>query len=391
MKNNKLMIAAAGSGKTTYLVNAACKQSSGTVLVTTYTEANEAEIINRIVKKKGCVPSNITVQTWFSFLLQHGVRPYQSALDDSIHDVDIGFFLSSEKSGKKVDRQGKPIISNGHPIFWGEADFKKHYFTSTLKIYSDKVSKFVFESNKAVAQEIVSRMSRIFDHIYIDEVQDLAGYDLELIKLLFACQSSMLLVGDPRQVTYLTHHSTKYGKYADGQIKGFVENELGKTIDCEVDELTLNVSHRNNQAICDYSSRLYPAFETPKACDCKECRASPSDHEGVFRLRRTDIDRYLDKYMPVQLRWSVTTPIRTQYPAMNFGESKGATFERVLIYPTKGMCEWVKNNNHKLQNETRAKLYVGITRARRSTAIVMDYSDDDVFDAIDKYPVNDRS
>lgn len=30
---------------------------------------------------------------------------------------------------------------------------------------------------------IINRLSRIYSHIFIDEVQDLAGYDLELIKL----------------------------------------------------------------------------------------------------------------------------------------------------------------------------------------------------------------
>jgi DNA helicase-2/ATP-dependent DNA helicase PcrA len=38
MKNNKLIIAAAGSGKTTYLINEAMKFKDERVLITTYTE-----------------------------------------------------------------------------------------------------------------------------------------------------------------------------------------------------------------------------------------------------------------------------------------------------------------------------------------------------------------
>ena len=49
MKNNKLIIAAAGSGKTTFLVNQALAVNSETVLITTFTEANEQEIRNRII------------------------------------------------------------------------------------------------------------------------------------------------------------------------------------------------------------------------------------------------------------------------------------------------------------------------------------------------------
>lgn len=209
MNSNKLMIAAAGSGKTTFLVNEACKLSDETILVTTFTEANEKEIKDKIITKKGYMPANITVQTWFSFLLQHGVRPYQSILNDEIHQERIGFYLVSEKSGKKVTSHGQAILFKGKPIYWGVKDFKKHYFTSQLKIYSDKISKFVVEANRSSNGEVITRIGRIFNRVFIDEVQDLAGYDLEIIKLLFNSPSSVLLVGDPRQVTYLTHFSKK--------------------------------------------------------------------------------------------------------------------------------------------------------------------------------------
>ena len=279
--NNKLIVAAAGSGKTTYLVNKACEIKDETVLITTYTEANEAEIKQKIIKKNGCIPLNITIQTWFSFLLQHGVRPYQSVLDESIYDEDIGFFLTSEKSGKKFDGQGNPIIAGGNPIYWGENDFKKHYFTQSQKIYSDKLSKFVFKCNDESKNQIIERIARIFSYIFVDEVQDLAGYDLELLKLFFKSPSSTLLVGDPRQVTYLTHHSTKLKKYSDGQIKSFVENELGKKIQCDVDETTLNASHQKQSVDLQLPAKLYPSLSVPSACTCNECRDNAIDHEGV--------------------------------------------------------------------------------------------------------------
>jgi len=385
--NNKLIIAAAGSGKTTYLVNIASELEAESVLVTTYTEANEAGIRQGIIKKKGYIPSNITIQTWFSFLLQHGVRPFQSVLDESVHDIDIGFYLTSEKSGKKLDAQGNQITTaEGKPIFWGEKDFKKYYFTKSLNIYSDKISKFVFECNEKSKNKVIDRITRIYSHIFVDEVQDLTGYDLELIKLFFKSQSSVLLVGDPRQVTYLTHHTAKFRKYSDGQIKNFVEKELGKKIQCEVDETTLNASHRNNQLICDYSAKLYPSLPSPSACACKECREKVTDHEGVFIIKRSDVERYLSTYNPIQLRWSSSTQCNLNFRVMNFGESKGLSFDRVLIYPTNDMVKWVKDNNSTLKSEARAKLYVGITRARQSAAIVVDHKHNDTFEGIVKYP-----
>src|SRR3989339_2063511 len=79
---NKLIIASAGSGKTRFVVNDAIdKASQGiSVLITTFTEACEQEIRDRIVEKVGCIPEKIFVQTWFSFLISHGVKPYQGSL-----------------------------------------------------------------------------------------------------------------------------------------------------------------------------------------------------------------------------------------------------------------------------------------------------------------------
>lgn len=102
---NRLIIAAAGAGKTTYLVNQAIQQSVN-VLITTYTIANEMEIRKKFIELNGCVPHNVTIQTWYSFLLQHGVRPFQGVvLDDKIH----GMILVNKKSGKRYDSKNGPV------------------------------------------------------------------------------------------------------------------------------------------------------------------------------------------------------------------------------------------------------------------------------------------
>ena len=112
---NQLIIAAAGSGKTTYLVKNALQQSDN-VLITTFTIANEMEIRNKFLEFNGCVPHNITIQTWYSFLLQHGVRPFQGVvLDDKIN----GMILVDSKSGKKYD--GKY-----GPVYYGEEIGRAH-------------------------------------------------------------------------------------------------------------------------------------------------------------------------------------------------------------------------------------------------------------------------
>ena len=36
----------------------------------------------KFIEINGSIPKNVTIQTWFSMLLQHGVKPYQDYLTD---------------------------------------------------------------------------------------------------------------------------------------------------------------------------------------------------------------------------------------------------------------------------------------------------------------------
>lgn len=56
---------------------------------------------------------------------------------------------------------------------------------------------------------------------------------------------------------------------------------------------------------------------------------------------------------------------------MNFGDAKGLTFNRVIIYPTTPMQEWIFSHNKDLKPKSRARLYVAVTRAKYSVAIVI--------------------
>ena len=367
---NKLIIAAAGSGKTTHLVDKALKED-GNVLITTFTEANEGEIKKKLLKRVKYIPKNIVVQTWFSFLLHHGVRPYQGEMDNGLFSKKIGFFLFEGKSGKRYEKNGKPI-------YWGEDDLYKYYFTNDLKIYSDKIAKFVIECNQRVQNEVINRISRIYSHIYIDEVQDLAGWDLEILKLLFKSNSNAVLVGDPRQSTYTTNDSSKYKKYR-GKIQEFVSRECSKGV-CEIDTESLNVSHRNCQAICDFSSRLYPEYAKCEPCCCIQCRKHPAD-QGVFLVKLNDIESFRTQYNNVvELCDKESIP-----PAINFGASKGLGFDRVLIYPTEKIRKYLKSGNITEIESIKAKFYVALTRAKYGVGIVCDYDDYDYIEGLVKY------
>lgn len=358
MNQNKLIIAAAGAGKTTFLVDEALKIKDERVLITTYTQANEEEIKKKIIEVNRCIPSNVIVQTWFSFLLQHGVRPFQ------------GVFLE-----EKIN--GLILTNNKSAIFIPESNTKKHYFTSDLKIFSDKISQFAYRCNEKTNGCLIDRLSKIYGHIFIDEVQDLAGYDLELLKLFFKASLNTLLVGDPRQGTYSTNSSTKNKKYKKSAIIYFFEDD---SLRIETDNTSLTKNFRCNELICNLSNKLFPNFPPTISGN-----TDSTEHEGVFFIRPNDANEYLRTFSPVQLRDNIKTKVNESFRVMNFGESKGLSFDRVLIYPTKPILQWLSDNNSELAPTSRSKFYVALTRARFSIGIICDYPDNINLTGIQKW------
>ena len=146
------------------------------------------------------------------------------------------------------------------------------------------------------------------------------------------------------------------------------------------------VASRNNKWICTYSSSLYSTYPVCDPCECKKCRSYVEAHEGIFLIRKSYVDEYLKKYEPVQLRWNISIKVNPNYETRNFGRSKGLDFDRVLVYPTVDMKKWIFNNNYNLKNETRAKFYVAITRAKYSVGIVCDYPEEiDNIEGLEKW------
>jgi len=387
MKENRLLIAAAGAGKTTFLVNEAFQaisnDDSSNILFLTFTRSNANQIRNKIIsenlKKNGVqvIPPNIFVSEWFSFLLKDGVRPFKSQMDLRLKYKSIGLHHDFQYNNNIKRR---------------EDDILGHYFLN-YKIIPNAISKFVIKTNVKTKGCVISRIQSIYSHIFIDEVQDLSGYDLELIKELFCTKSSILLVGDPRQVTYTTHYERLNSPYKNGKIKEYIIENC-RNLKVSIDEETLRKSHRNNNLICEFSSRLYPNFEKTEKCSCEVCQANISPL-GIFVIREKDIDSYKSECDGTD--FCVLRSQKSVFPERNFGESKGLTFDHVLIYPTGPITKYLKTGvlikTEKVKGKVVekeafdiAKFYVAITRARHSVAIVYDFADDETFiEGIFKY------
>lgn len=372
MSKNRLLLSAPGSGKTTLIVDEVLAGDRSRTLITTYTDSNAEEIKQKFISKHGSVPSHVTILPWFSFLLKHGVRPYQFSMDSSLEAIKIGFYLQKGRSGRRGTNRF------GQPVYWGEENFKEFYFTKDYKIYSDKISKFIYTCNKdRVNGEVFERISRMFANVYVDEVQDLAGWDLELILLLFKSKSDVTLVGDPRQTIYATNDGGKHKPYRGGRIDAFLKEKGGKRLSYHEDTETLKNSHRNSGVICGFSSLLFPDYPPTEECSCEGCRHTDS-RMGIFLVHEDDVEAYKKNLLnSISLRWS-----GSGIDEMNFGISKGKTFDHVIIHPTEKMAEYLKSGYLSVldSQETLSKMYVAITRARFSVAFVYDHRGNDYAD-----------
>jgi DNA helicase II / ATP-dependent DNA helicase PcrA len=171
------------------------------------------------------------------------------------------------------------------------------------------------------------------------------------------------VVGDPRQHTYSTNRSRKNKQYLGHTMMGWLEQRAGI---CEIE--SRSESWRCNQKICDWADAIYP--ELPKTTSLNQVRTG---HDDVVLLAHEDVPVYVEKFNPTVLRWNKRTDT-LGLPAMNIGLSKGSTFDRVLIFPTQPMLQYIKSRDpHKLA--AREHLYVAVTRARHSVAFVVDRKD----------------
>lgn len=340
---SKIYLAAAGSGKTTFLIDY-LSGSDQKILYTTFTDENTEVAKEMVYQKCGCIPSNITVLPWFSFLLEHGVRPFQGSAGFG-REKFIGVDLNSR--GKNFNKRGT-----------------LHYYCNKSKeIYAAKLPALALRCNECSSGAVVDRIKELFDVVLIDEIQDMAGYDYNFIAALLSGGMPVIMCGDERQSTYRTNEGNKNKGLS---IERYLEKNKLTSI-CEVDRATLNETHRCSKDVIEFANMVYPEFPSTES----SCTDSDKIHNGVWAIPKSLAQKYCEFIDPVILRHSVTTQTANASTICNFGKAKGRTYNHVLIYPVSDMASWLQDASTQLKPQTRSKLYVAITRARFSVGFVV--------------------
>ena len=344
-KSNKLIIASAGSGKTTFLVDEALSRPDKRIAILTYTNNNISEIKKKFCEKHGGIPKEVDVMTWFSFLLRECTRPYQRSVYPKRRVKTIKF------TDARSDRYAK------------YADTERYYFRNGDEIYSDKISRFVSDCETNSNGLVTKRLADIYDEIFIDEFQDLAGYDLDLLEIFLKSGIRMVIVGDPRQCTYTTNSSAKNSQYHSIGIMKLICEWKNNSL-CQIEKHAK--SYRCNQKICDFADILWPDIETTVSYN-----SPATEHDGIFVVSEDTVHNYINHYKPDVLRYNRNANTYG-YPALNFGNAKGLEFERVLIIPHGPIKKYLQKGDVKDVEKSLEKFYVAVTRAKHSVAFLYD-------------------
>lgn len=345
---NTMSMAVAGARKTQSIVDACAGGELGPQrLVLTYTLTGQSELSSRLAQH--CGPGESPdVMGWYSFLLRHWIRPYLPLMYPGHRMHGLNF-------------EGDPgRYATGASRFLDGED----------RVYKLLLSKLAFDVGRSSKGAVLDRLQRIYDEIYIDEVQDLTGYDLEILTQLMKTNIDIHMVGDIRQSVFDTNPRDPMNrKYRGVKMLDWVRlHEKSGLMTLE----HLNKTWRSNQVIATFSDSVFPA--SFGFAPTESMQSIVTGHDGVFAVESAEADAYVVQYSPLCLRDSKTTAASVDLAFMNFGKVKGMTVDRVLIYPTKTTVAFLAKGTE-LAPKMACGLYVATTRARHSVAFVVDKPD----------------
>ncbi len=370
--HRKLLLASAGAGKSERIAKEALDfaASGSKVLLLTYTINNQVELVKHICRLNKFQPRNVVVKGWFTFLLEDMVRPYQRrVLPERVSGVVLNSSNPHLKNGIYIPGRGEKRDDNGVYNLL-------HFVTKNDNTaHTTFLSKLATRIHEETGGKPARRLADIYKAVFIDEVQDLVGWDFEVIRTILAANIGTFdCVGDFRQTIYQTSVANKKPRTNADKLAAFKKMGFEREL--------LNISWRCTQSICDLAHVIH-ASDGDYAPTISQVNGIPvefADHHGIFAVSPQHIDEYVARYNPIILRWSrqAKEQICQGRLTYNFGEAKGIGFNRVLILPTERYAKFLSGDHSTFGNndsdEVRNKLYVAITRARYSVAFLLDFS-----------------
>lgn len=332
--DKRIILAVAGSGKTTHIIDRLSLDERSIII--TYTENNYSHLRGRIIQKFGVIPENITLLTYFTFLYSFCYKPF---LHDRCRAKGINWH-TPPRFTLKLNRSNR-----------------RFYFDDFDRIYNNRIAKLV--EREQIEPLVMARLSKYFDQLFIDEVQDFGGHDFNLLTTLCSAALNITLAGDFYQHTFNTSRDGVINQslYDDYEIYKSRFLEAGLTIDTD----TLSHSYRCTPEVCEFiTEQLGINIQSHKETS-SNVRLITKEAE-IFEVFACD---YTAKLFFREHK---------KYPCYseNWGKSKGLDHfidVCVMLYPA-AMKAFDKGTLRNLPPSSRNKLYVACTRANNNLFFV---------------------
>lgn len=337
--DKRVVFAVAGSGKTSSIIDSLTADSR--CLIVTYTENNTRHLKNRVIEKFGEIPVGIRVYSYFTFLYSFCFRPL-CGYELKTKGINFNFPLP-----QYAQRSKKSAID--------------HYIDKSGRLYANRIAKLLIEFD--VIPDLIQRIEKFYDSVFIDEVQDFAANDFNLICALAVANVEMRLVGDFYQHTFDTSRDGNtqkslhecFDKYCDKLKKsGF-----------EIDLASLSNSYRCSPSVCDFVS----------------------ENLGIKILSHREdevVVEYVDNVGEVDSIFNDDSVVKLFYQksdsyagnTANWGNTKGLDhFQDVCVVLNPTTLKAFDNSNlGQLNPTTKNKLYVACTRAKGNLYFVSEKS-----------------
>lgn len=322
----KTIFAVAGSGKTTQLVN--MLDGNQRFLLLTYTENNCKNLCALVENKFGHIPENISISTYFSFLFSFCIRPF--IIEDRQKIQGLSFDPIPEKM--KYARGLVRYISAGGYIYHSRA--------------LDLIDTYIGLS------KVSERLSKFYDVVLVDEVQDFAGYDFDFIEMLGKAACHSIFVGDFFQHTFNTSNDGAKNKNLHKDYSKYRARFQAFSV---VDEISLSGSYRCSSEICNFV-RNNLGVNINSLC---------TSHNGTvtFLNEDSEIDMVMHNSHVKKLFYQCFYKYNCN--GSNWGDCKGLTFDDVCVVLNSGTSKFF--HQHLLCDlapQTKNKFYVACTRPR---------------------------
>lgn len=337
--DKRVVFAVAGSGKTSSIIDSLTVDSR--CLIITYTENNTRHLKNRVIDKFGEIPVGIRIYSYFTFLYSFCFRPL-CGYELKTKGINFNFPLPQYAQRSKKDT-------------------RDHYIDKSGRLYANRIAKLLIEFD--VVPDLIQRIEKFYDSVFIDEVQDFAANDFNLICALAKANLEMRLVGDFYQHTFDTSRDGNTQKSLHDCFDKYCEKLKKSGFD--IDLTSLSNSYRCSPSVCAFVSENLGIEILSHRED--EVVVGYVDNIG-------EIDSILNNDSVVKLFYQKSDSYAGN--TANWGSTKGLDHFQdvcVVLNPTT-LKAFYNANLDQLNPTTKNKLYVACTRAKGNLYFVSEKS-----------------